>query len=322
LMVAFIMWSDCRYPERSAFLMNSFSERNPQMSENNETDLNATDLSRDRVGDILRKERITRRITVETIAKDLKLNVKYIKALEASEYEALPADPYVRVYLRSLAKYLSLDSEEILKKFYMERGMSIEKETASKISVSMKEKEETKSPMLITVLILIALLAGFSFLANKKGWISTTDYFFTESDTTLQITQDNLTDSLADDDSMFSETPLQQTDSSSALLADTMVDTTGLLSLQLDVISDSAWVQVFSDGTSWKNIIAKNQSRIFTAKDSFNVHVGNNSTVKYSFKGKPITVRGTGIVAFKLDKTGKPIIWTLSKWNSVFKERL
>lgn len=292
------------------------------MSENNETDLNAADLSRDRVGDILRKERITRRITVETIAKDLKLNVKYIKALEASEYEALPADPYVRVYLRSLAKYLSLDSEEILKKFYMERGMSIEKETSSKISVSMKEKEETKSPMLITVLILIALLAGFSFLANKKGWISSTEETITGSDTIPQITQDSLADTLADDDSLFSEAPLPQIDSSSALLVDSLVDTTGLLSLQLDVISDSAWVQVFSDGTSWKNIISKNQSRIFTAKDSFNVHVGNNSTVKYSFKGKPITVRGTGIVAFKLDKTGKPIIWTLSKWNSVFKERL
>ncbi len=294
------------------------------MPEKNETDLNAADLSRDRVGDILRKERITRRITVETIAKDLKLNVKYIKALEASEYESLPADPYVRVYLRSLAKYLSLDSEEILKKFYLERGMSIEKETASKITVSMKEKEETKSPMLFIVLILIALLAGFSFLANKKGWISTPEDFIIGSDTTstLQVTQDSLTDSLADDDSLFSEAPPQQTDSSIALLADSSLDTAGLLSLKLDVISDSAWVQVFSDGTSWKNIIAKNQSRVFTAKDSFNVHVGNNSTVKYSFKGKPITVRGTGIVAFKMDKTGKPVIWTLSKWNSVFKERL
>jgi len=292
------------------------------MSENNETDLNASDLSSDRVGDILRKERITRRITVETIAKDLKLNVKYIKALEASEYEALPADPYVRVYLRSLAKYLSLDSEEILKKFYMERGMSTEKDNASKITVSMKEKEETKSPMLITVLILIALLAGFSFLANKKGWISSPGEFVAESDSTTQITQDSLVDTLVDDDSMFSQAPLQHTDSSSALSVDSLADTTGLMSLQLDVISDSAWVQVFSDGTSWKNIIAKNQSRVFTAKDSFNVHVGNNSTVKYSFKGKPITVHGTGIVAFKLDKSGKPIIWTLSKWNSVFKERL
>jgi cytoskeletal protein RodZ len=291
------------------------------MSENNETDLNAADLSRDRVGDILRKERITRRITVETIAKDLKLNVKYIKALEASEYEALPADPYVRVYLRSLAKYLSLDSEEILKKFYSERGMSIEKETASKITVSMKEKEETRSPMLFIVLILIALLAGFSFLANKKGWISSPDDLIIDKTSSLQTTQDSIIDSLADDDSLFSDAPAQNTDSL-AMLSDTMVDTTGLLSLKLDVISDSAWVQVFSDGTSWKNIITKNQSRIFTAKDSFNVHVGNNSTVKYSFKGKPITVHGTGIVAFKLDKSGKPIIWTLSKWNSVFKERL
>ncbi len=291
------------------------------MSENNETDLNAADLSRDRVGDILRKERITRRITVETIAKDLKLNVKYIKALEASEYEALPADPYVRVYLRSLAKYLSLDSEEILKKFYSERGMSLEKETASKITVSMKEKEETRSPMLFIVLILIALLAGFSFLANKKGWISSPDDLIIDNTSSLQTTQDSIIDSLADDDSLFSDAPAQNTDSL-AMLSDTMVDTTGLLSLKLDVISDSAWVQVFSDGTSWKNIITKNQSRTFTARDSFNVHVGNNSTVKYSFKGKPITVNGTGIVAFKLDKSGKPIIWTLSKWNSVFKERL
>ncbi len=292
------------------------------MSEKIETDLNTADPSRDRVGDILRKERITRRITVETIAKDLKLNVKYIKALEASEYEALPADPYVRVYLRSLAKYLSLDSEEILKKFYMERGMSIEKDTSSKITVSMKDKEEVKSPMLIVVLILIALLAGFSFLANKKGWISSSNDLITRPDSVagVSLSQDGLSDSLAED-SLFSGAPVQVADSI-GLATDSLKDTTGMLSLKLDVISDSAWIQVFADGTSWKNIIAKNQSRTFTARDSFNVHVGNNSTVKYSFKGKPIVVNGTGIVAFKLDKSGKPIIWTLSKWNSVFKERL
>ena len=45
----------------------------------------AADKPRDKVGDMLRKERLTRRITVETIAKDLKLNVNYIKALELSD---------------------------------------------------------------------------------------------------------------------------------------------------------------------------------------------------------------------------------------------
>lgn len=292
------------------------------MSDKNETDLTTQDPSRDRVGDILRKERITRRITVETIAKDLKLNVKYIKSLEASEYESLPADPYVRVYLRSLAKYLSLDPEEILKKFYMERGMSLEKDTSTKITVSMKDKEEVKSPMLIIVLILIALLACFSFLANKKGWISPPKIVISETDTTTQNAVNSWDSSLLDD-SLFSGMPVQHADSV-AVASDsaTIIDTTGLMSLKLDVTSDSAWIQVFSDGQSWKNIISRNQSRVFTAKDSFNVHVGNNSTVKYSFGGKPMKITGSGIVAFKLDKTGKPVIWTLSKWNTIFKERL
>lgn len=291
------------------------------MSDKNDTVQATQDSSQDRVGDILRKERITRRITVETIAKDLKLNVKYIKSLEASEYEALPADPYVRVYLRSLAKYLSLDPEEILKKFYMERGMSLEKESSSKISISMKEKDEVKSPMLIIVLILIALLAGFSFLANKKGWLS--QVVKTETDTSFvssHATVHNHTDSLLED-SLLAGSLLNQIDSSLAT-TDSAVDTAGTMSLKLDVTNDSVWIQVFADGQSWKNIISKNQSRTFTAKDSFNVHVGNNSTVKYSIDGKPMKIYGSGIVAFKLDRSGKPVSWTLSKWNSVFKSRL
>lgn len=295
------------------------------MSEKNETDLPTQDPSKERVGDILRKERITRRITVETIAKDLKLNVKYIKALEASEYEALPADPYVRVYLRSLAKYLSLDPEEILKRFYMERGMSIEKETSSKITISMKDKNEVKSPMLVIVMILIALLAGFSIIANKKGWLQSFKPSMEEVDTTsassneFANTQESQADSLMVD-SLFAKS--QNSDSSADSSSDSVKDTTGMMTLKLEVTSDSAWIQVFSDGQSWKNIISINQSRIFTAKDSFNVHVGNNSTVKYSLGGKPLKVAGTGIVAFKIDKNGKPVSWTLSKWNNVFKERL
>ena len=291
------------------------------MSERNDSDLtNQQDPSRERVGDILRKERITRRITIETIAKDLKLNVKFIKALEASEYESLPADPYVRVYLRSLAKYLSLDPDEILKKFYLERGMNIDqfsKDSSSKLHVSMKDKEEYRSPMLIVAIVLIVLLGGFSFLANKKGWISAPN--FKVSSAINSTASDSLIDSLFDD-SLFAGPPEEITDSIG--IADSVADTTGVMRVRLDVTADSVWVQVFSDGESWKNIIFKNQTREFAARDSFNIHVGNNSIVKYQIDGKPVKVRGTGVVAFKIDQTGKPIVWTLSRWNTVFKNRL
>lgn len=143
------------------------------MPENNETPIPAAfESGKDSVGDILRKERLTRRITVETIAKDLKLNVGYIKALEASDYEALPADPYVRVYIKSLTKYLSLDAEAIMKEFYKERGLIAEdREGMEKIDVSVKKQD--KSPAIIIAAALIVALAVFAFIANQKGWIST-----------------------------------------------------------------------------------------------------------------------------------------------------
>ncbi|MDR2693949.1 MAG: helix-turn-helix domain-containing protein [Chitinispirillales bacterium] len=131
---------------------------------------------KDKVGDILRKERLTRRITIDTIAKDLKLNMGYIKALEASDYDSLPPDPYIRVYIRSLTKYLSLDAESILKEFYKERGLIVDDSVqaqASKIDVSVQRQD--KNPAVIVIAALIVILAVFAFIANKKGWINQPD---------------------------------------------------------------------------------------------------------------------------------------------------
>lgn len=304
------------------------------MSEKNETDLtNSQESSKDRVGDIIRKERITRRITVETIAKDLKLNVKYIKSLEASEYEALPADPYVRVYLRSLAKYLSLDPEEILKKFYEERGLNIEhlkRDNSAKIPISMKEKEVQKSPMLAITVGLILVLVVISFIANKKGWISAPQQTALKTDSLMATPAGSKADSLTDsllDDSLFSGAPVQVADTETIKKTDTVQtaqkkDDKKELKIRIEVSTDSVWAQVFSDGQSWKSIILKDQPREFTAKDSFNIHVGNNAAVKYTFNGKPLKIKGNGIVFFKIDGTGIPVAWGYTKWNNIFKDRL
>ena len=306
------------------------------MSEKNETDqTNAQDASKDRVGDIIRKERITRRITVETIAKDLKLNVKYIKSLEASEYEALPADPYIRVYFRSLAKYLSLDSEEILKKFYEERGMSpdhINKDTSSKIVISVKEKESKNNPTLIITIALIVALAGFSFFANKKGWISAPQSILKTADSsaTSPAASDSINDSILDD-SLFSGAPVQIADSASMKTIDSgkktdslskVLSKSGAMKLRIEALSDSVWAQVFSDGQSWKSTIINGSPREFAAKDSFNVHIASNPNVKYFLNGKPLRVKGNGVVFFKVDSAGSPIPWGNTRWTNTFKGRL
>jgi cytoskeleton protein RodZ len=140
------------------------------MADNSETKESA---GKSKVGDILMKARLTRRIMVETIAKDLKLNVGYIKALEASDYDSLPPDPYVRVYIRSLTKYLSLDADSILTAFYRERGLITDEPAqnqSGKIDVSVQRQDKNQTT--IAVAIVIVVLMVFAFVAVKKGWVT------------------------------------------------------------------------------------------------------------------------------------------------------
>ena len=148
------------------------------MAENIETPKPAESVggSKDKVGELLKKERLTRRITVEAIAKDLKLNVGYLKALEAGDHAALPPEPYIRVYIKSLTKYLSLDTEAVLREFDRERGLISEDydKAANKIDISVQKPE--KNPTFIIAAALIVALAVFAFIANQKGWLTQPEY--------------------------------------------------------------------------------------------------------------------------------------------------
>jgi cytoskeletal protein RodZ len=319
------------------------------MPETTETNLHAKhEPSSERVGDIIRKERITRRIALETIAKDLKLNVKYIKALEANEYSALPAEPYIRVYFRSLAKYLMLDPEEILKRFYEERGIPAEeytKDTSSKITITMVENKRPFTPWLI-IGIVIALLAVFSFIAKKAGWINTSSTEPASNAATVDTSRaDSIARGQAHADSLLEDSlygamivhhevapqtakppteakPPANPEPAAPAKKDAAVDTQKLV-LDIRAFKDSVWVQVFSDGQSSRIYLRANQSRRFAARDSLNVHVGNNAELKYSLNGRPLYIKAKNIAVFKLSRGDpKPEMWTLTKWSAVFKDRL
>jgi len=175
------------------------------MAENSEskesTGTAVTAAGKDKVGDILRKERLTRRFTIETIAKDLKLNVGYLRALEASDYDSLPPDPYVRVYIRSLTKYLSADVG--LKEFYKERGLIADDSIIPASKIEVKVQRQDKNPAVIVIAALIVIFAVFAFIANKKGWISQPDAAVTveeksESSASDMVDHDALSKKIAD----------------------------------------------------------------------------------------------------------------------------
>lgn len=301
------------------------------------------------VGDILRKERVTRRISVETIARDLKLNVKYIKALEANDYSSLPADPYVRVYLKSIAKYLSLNPDEIIKRFYKERGIEIEEPKERQVATSgdfNPKVENSNKRLWIVAVIIIGILIVISVIGKKQGWLKApegpvelkTDSLDTEfksggskSDSTIEDSliplkppfQDKIQEEGRKNETLRPSSPLKKDSTTSKVSStkDSSTQNQGMV-LVISVIKDSVWLQVFSDGVSWKNIVYKNQHRVFSAKDSFNIHVGNVSAIKASLNNKLLVLEGKGVGVYKIDNSGKVYKRTLAEWNTVFKDRM
>ncbi len=69
------------------------------------------------IGEFLRIEREKRRITLEQVASTTKISVKLLQALEAEHFEELPARPFIRGFVVSYAKFIGLDSNDVLTRF-------------------------------------------------------------------------------------------------------------------------------------------------------------------------------------------------------------
>lgn len=298
------------------------------------------DKPQETAGDILHKERVTRRITLETIAKDLKLNVRYIKAIESNNLKELPAEPYIRVYIRSIATYLMLDPDEILQRFFKERGIRTEvdeREGVERIKIQVNKDTESRSMTWIIITIVILILVALSYVANKKGWmtsVSSEQKTLTtfEDSSVVEDTFDEYSDSLfdVDEDTVSFD---QQENIDSLLLSNSSVSEdaavseisspkkSNLLKLVVAALKDSVWIQVYRDGKSWRNFIKHTNPRSFYARDSLNLLVGDNSLASYHLNGKALTIKGSGVTAFKINHSGIEM-WQKQHWDSVFSDRM
>lgn len=68
----------------------------------------------------LKQRREDRKIKIETIAKKLKINLKYLQALENGQLEKLPAGLYGKKILQEYSIFLNLDTDFLTKLWEME----------------------------------------------------------------------------------------------------------------------------------------------------------------------------------------------------------
>ena len=76
-------------------------------------------------GERLKQARLRRGITLAAVSETTRISPRHLAAIEAPDYDRLPADPYTRGYLRAYARLLDFgtgEAEELAAAFFRERG--------------------------------------------------------------------------------------------------------------------------------------------------------------------------------------------------------
>src|SRR5512135_3747180 len=80
-------------------------------------------------GEELRRQRLVREVPLESIAAATKISVRYLEALERSDFSRLPAPVFTRGFIRAYATHLGLDPEEMVNAYLSDLAPEKSRET-------------------------------------------------------------------------------------------------------------------------------------------------------------------------------------------------
>ena len=85
----------------------------------------------DNLGEILRQARLKKGKTLEEIAEETKIRVRYLQAIEEGNLDILPGHFYTRGFIKSYAEALGLDPDILIKTYIPEESAEEEEMTSS-----------------------------------------------------------------------------------------------------------------------------------------------------------------------------------------------
>jgi cytoskeleton protein RodZ len=122
------------------------------------------------IGNSLREARVRQGLDYPQVELATKIRAKYIHALEDEQFAILPAQPYVKGFLRTYADFLGLDGQlyvdEYNSRFIVDRA---EETPLRRVSPRARRDRGVERKVVLLALVGIALLTGLVIVAWKFG---------------------------------------------------------------------------------------------------------------------------------------------------------
>ena len=119
------------------------------------------------LGSYLRNEREMQQMSVAELSQITRIPTRILHLIESDEFDALPAEVFVRGFLRAYARAIGIDEDEVLE--WYQRGYVSEGEEAAPLpSVSAPEGGHSFGIAIALVILLILFTLALSFVLRPR----------------------------------------------------------------------------------------------------------------------------------------------------------
>jgi len=112
------------------------------------------------VGRLLRDQREARALSIDDVAKRLRIRRPYLEAIEQGRFDQLPGAAYIPAFLRAYAAHLDLDAEKVLTAYQASGPVPIARPVALPADFPILEKRAPIGLAVLTVLLVVG--AGYA----------------------------------------------------------------------------------------------------------------------------------------------------------------
>ena len=227
------------------------------------------------IGKVLKQARQEKGYSFEDVEEATKIRIKYLKALEEENFDTLPGYVYTIAFIKSYAKFLGLDGEELAFKYKQLVNRSKEVNTLE----IYKNKKKVKGSRYILYFIPIALLCMcLIFVLTYNIFIS--DY-------QGKVPNDEIIENQQEQ-----ELPDKTLGKHSNITNDQQgVKNNGENKVEviLDVVSDKCWMKIEVDGREeFVGILYSGDVKKITGHEYVRIRLGNAGVVDVKVNGKDL----------------------------------
>jgi cytoskeleton protein RodZ len=231
-------------------------------------------------GERLKREREMREVSLKEVTSATRIGPRFLEALENEEWEKLPGGIFNRGFVRSIARFLGLDEENLLAEYDLARG------DQSMPAPQPYENKLPRPPIWLRILAVLALLAvlGGLVAGGIYGWRR-----YVSRRAAKQPSSSALSPAQTQTGAK-SVVPSPAADPSSGA-----ANSSAAVPLDLAVSTSAATrVRILADGTVLLDAeIPAGETHHFSASQQFEVTVADSSAVLLELNGRAMPPVGT-----------------------------